>query len=74
MATLAFSITVPDEQVQRVAAALRYAFKDADATLQELVELVKQDTLGKIKGMVRTYEEIQARKAAEVIPPPIDAA
>jgi hypothetical protein len=73
MAKLEFSITVPDEQVQRVATALRYAFNQPNATIPELVELVRQDALAKVKGMVRNYEEIQARKAAENDPPPIDA-
>lgn len=73
MATLEFSITVPDEHVQRVAVALRYAFNQPNAEIPDLIELVRRDAIAKIKGMVRNYEEIQARKAAENDPPPFDA-
>jgi len=73
MAQLTFNVTVPDAQVARVVAALRYAFNAPDATQTQLVELVRQDVSDKLKSIVLSYETIQARKTAEVPPTPIDA-
>ena len=74
MATLTFSVTVPDAQVPRVVAALRHAFNAPDATQAELVAMFRQGVRDRLVSIVRTYETNQARKAAEeVVVAPIDA-
>ena len=73
MATLSFSITVADADVARVIPALRYAFGAPNATISDLVELVRKEARDRIVGIVRTYEENQALTAAAIPPAPINA-
>lgn len=72
MAQLSFSVTIPDDQVPRLVAALRYTFGQPNATTPQLVELVRGEVREKLVGIVKNYERIQARLAAEVIPDPVD--
>jgi hypothetical protein len=73
MATLTFAVDVPDAQVPRVIAALRYLYKQPAATQGQLVELVRQDVRTKLKNTVSLYEELQRASAEKtpIVPPDV---
>jgi hypothetical protein len=72
MATLNFSLTVPDAQVPRLLAALRNAY-GAGKTQAELVEDVRQSVRDRLKVMVKTYETLQReqQQSVPIVPPDI---
>jgi hypothetical protein len=72
MATLNFSLTVPDAEVPRLLAALRNAY-GANKTQAELVEDVRQSVRDRIKTLVKSYETRvrEQQQLASIVPPDI---
>jgi len=73
MATLNFSVNIPDDQVTRVITALRYAFGNNNLTQAQLVELLRENVRDKIKSIVVNYERIQRETTlkAPLTPPDV---
>ncbi len=73
MATLSFSVNVPDDQVTRIVTALRYAFGNNNLTQAQLVELLRENVRDKIKSIVVNYERIQRETTLKtpVTPPDV---
>jgi hypothetical protein len=73
MATLNFAVNIPDDQVPRVIAALRYAFGDNTLTQAQLVEKLRENARDKIKSIVVNYERIQRENTLKtpVTPPDV---
>jgi hypothetical protein len=72
MATLNFSLTIPDAQVPRLLAALRNAYGESK-TQAELVEDVRQSVRDRLKVMVKTYEALlrEQQQSVPIVPPDI---
>ena len=73
MATLSFSVTVPDADVPRILTALRYAYGDNTLTQAQLVEKLRESARDKIKSIVVNYERIQRENTLKtpVTPPDV---
>lgn len=80
MAILNLSVTIPDEDVKRVHAAIRASFgvmtngvnSLKDAKEDDVVERLRQDIIQTIRGMVISYERREAITAAEKLDPVVD--
>lgn len=70
MATFNLTLTFPDAQQARVLAALKTAWPNPDgsvATNAQIVERLRQEVIGIVRGTVRN---IEANAAASAVVPP----
>lgn len=73
MAILNFALSVPDDQVPRILAAMRYAYRNPTMTTAEIVEALRQNVRETVKGVVVNYERLEREKtlATPVAPPDV---
>lgn len=65
MATLNLNVTIADEDVDRLVAAARDVFGNAELTLPEITEMLRQYGISQMTQLVHNYERRMAIAAAE---------